>query len=293
MKRLGKLAGCLLGLALLAGQAQAEDPVLRWLVAEGPVEGALGDEADANRVLRELLWPSLPGWRHQWVTRTPERLARDMQGPEASCALHLRPAAEARPAWLLSGPWLRRLPVGVVLRQADARRWSRYLNWRGEVALEALLLHEGATAAAGAQAYGPGIDPVLQRQAAERVRRLQLDSARSVALAMVARAQGVDAAFADPVQLAHFERMQPELAGHLRWLPVQGQPETLPTTLGCSRNEPGQRALAQLDALLQRPEVRERLQGLYEARLPQPERERLQMLRSRLGEGFWREGAWR
>lgn len=278
-----------LGLAAWLGAARAQGEEWRWLLGDASQDGApagpMPDEALAQRLLREVLWPGLPGWRHQLLLRPAARLQRELQAPAASCVFGAAPPAQG----LHSEPLLRMLPMGVVVRAADTPWWRAHLNWRGELALAALLEASGGVLAIKAERqHGPGIDPVLQRQPAERVRRLQLDGGSRVALLMLARQQGVAAALADPLELRQFERSQPELLGRLRWLPVQGQPELVPSPIACSRNEAGRRALAQLNALLGRADIREQLQSIYEAGLPQAERERLLMLRSRLGEGFWR-----
>lgn len=282
-----------MGFAALLNPARAEDAELRWLLVEatpqGGGEGPLADETLANRLLREVLWPSLPGWRHQLRVRTAAQLPRELQAAVASCVVGMEAPAPGRAPELHAGPVLRALPVGAVLRAADAAWWRPHLNWRGELALEALLRSaEGLAAFQADRAHGPGIDPVLQQQPAERLRRLQADGASRIALAMLARQHGVSVAFADPAELRQFERSQPDLAGSLRWLPVQGQPELVGRHIACSRNDGGRRALVQLNALLARTDIREQLQIVYEAQLMPTERERLLMLRSRLGDGFWR-----
>ncbi|MFO1250481.1 MAG: hypothetical protein U1E77_04900 [Inhella sp.] len=282
-----------LGLTPLLGPARSEDAELRWLLVEpapqGGGEGPLADDTLANRLLREVLWPGLPGWRHQLRVRAAAQLPRELQAAGASCVVGMDAPAPGRAPELHAGPVLRALPVGAVVRAADAAWWRPHLNWRGELALDALLRSaEGLAAFKADRPHGPGIDPVLQQQPAERLRRLPVDGASRIALSMLARQQGVAAAFADPAELRQFERSQPDLAGSLRWLPVQGQPELVARHIACSRNDGGRRALAQLNALLARTDIREQLQLIYEAQLMPTERERLLMLRSRLGEGFWR-----
>ncbi|MBH9579646.1 hypothetical protein [Inhella proteolytica] len=282
-----------LGLAAWLGPARAEDAELRWLVVEagpqGGGEGPLADETLANRLLREVLWPGLPGWRHQLRVRPAAQLPRELQAAAATCVVGMgAPASDPAPG-LLAGPVLRVLPMGAVVRAADAAWWRPHLNWRGELVLAASLSSaEGLAAFKVDRPHGPGIDPVLQQQPAERLRRLQVDGASRIALSMLARQQGVAVAFADPAELRQFERSQPDLAGSLRWLPVQGQPELVARHIACSRNDAGRRAMVQLNALLARTDIREQLQLIYEAQLTTTERERLLMLRSRLGEGFWR-----
>ncbi|WP_184044770.1 hypothetical protein [Inhella inkyongensis] len=301
LQRLGQRAAAALWCGVLAwlpapGAAHPEPaPEWRWMLADyAPTAMRRGPDAGrgfAQRMLDEVLVPGLTGFRHQKVWVPSQRMDMELAAANGSCGLLWRKTAERSAQWLVSRPLIRLLPVGLVVRRSELERWRPFLNEAGELSLTRVLAAERVLGVTP-RAHGPVVDGLLERHP-NALRRIQLLDATRVVLTMLARGHGTDAALAYGFEVAYFNRQQQdgraEPLATLQWLPLAEKTDLLYSHAVCSRGEVGRQQIQALEALLERPGVRERLQALYEEWLSEPERRRLHQARQQLGARFWQE----
>lgn len=284
--RAGVLAAC------LAPAAAA--PLLRWLapeyapmmVKEGPQQG----RGYIERALREVLVPGMPLFEHRIETASPPRVELEMQRSPNACTLAIRKTPQRLQRYLFSDVMLRHLPVGIVLRRADADKLPPERVDGGEYLLARALSQGLRLGLIGMRAHGPVIDSLIEAYP-QSVSKIQLSNGSQAVLTMVAQGHGLDAALAYDFEAAYFEQLRPDLQGRLAWMPVREQSESLLAFLACSRSPEGAKAIAEINRVLQAPGNHERIQTMYEEWLGEAARQRLAQLRVKLRQGFWKEGA--
>ncbi|MBH9578941.1 hypothetical protein [Inhella proteolytica] len=258
----------------------AGSPYAPMAIASGPLKG----QGYVDRMIAEVLQPGLPQFRHEQMQVSPNRLELELLRTDiAVCSPAMSKAPQRLERYRYTQPLFRFLPAGVVLRREQALR-----SGPGPLALQQLLAQGLRFGVVGYRAYGPRVDALLERHEAQR-QRFILSQSNQAVLAMLARGHGVDAVLVYGFELRHFALQQPELGAELVWRPLQELDDTQLSYTACSRNPAGERAARAIDALLQQPGVRERLQGLYEAWLDEEGQRQLQALRQRMEAQFWQE----
>ncbi|WP_374434845.1 hypothetical protein [Inhella sp.] len=258
----------------------AGSPYAPMAIAAGPLKG----QGYVDRMIVEVLQPGLPQFRHEQLQASPNRLDIELTRTDvAVCSPAMSKTPQRAQRYRYTQPLFRFLPAGVVLRREQALR-----SGPGPLALQQLLAQGLRFGVVGYRAYGPRVDALLERHEAQR-QRFILSQSNQAVLAMLARGHGVDAVLVYGFELRHFALQQPELGAELVWRPLQELDDTQLSYTACSRNPAGERAAQAIDALLQQPGVRERLQGLYEAWLDEEGQRQLQALRQRMGAQFWQE----
>lgn len=280
------------GVLALGPGAVAAAPLLRWLapeyapmtVKEGPQQG----RGYIERALREVLLPGMPEFEHRVESASPPRVELEMRRGPNACTLAIRKTPARLQAYLFSDAMLRHLPVGIVLRRADAAALAPELVEGGEYQLARGLSQNLRLGVIGIRAHGPGIDGLLDALP-QNLRRIQLSNGSQAVLTMLAQGHGIDAALAYDFEAAYFEQLRPDLQGRLLWMPLREQSESLLAFLACSRSPEGAQAVAAINRVLQAPGNHERIQAMYEEWLGEAARQRLAQLRARMRQGFWRE----
>lgn len=287
---LHRLLLCLPLLLVAPGGAAAErliwagTPYAPMVIREGP----LRDRGYVDRMISEVLKPGLPQYQHELLHVAPVRLDRELLGLEqavCSPAFSRTPLRQTRYAF--SAALFRFLPVGVVMRRVDPRLVAAPPPPQA-LSLKSLLEQDLRLGVVGYRTHGPQLEALLNAHAGQMQRFILTSSNQSV-LAMLARGHAVDASLVYEFEWRYFASLQPEQGAKLVWRPLQELEGTQLSYVACSANPAGRRAAAAIDALLLRPGVRERLQGLYEEWLTEPSRRELLRLRQQLGPNYWEE----
>jgi uncharacterized protein (TIGR02285 family) len=230
----------------------------------------------------------LPQYEHVVWDVSPNRLERELTRPDqAVCSPAMSKTPRRAERYFYTEPLFRFLPSGLVLRRLDPFT-PREEGARTPLSLRAVFAQGLRLGLVGFRAQGETVDALVAEHP-ERVQRFHLATANQSVLAMLARGHAVDAVLAYEFELKYFESLQPELGQRLVWWPLAELGGTQLSYVACSRNRAGQQAAAAIDALIARPELRERLQLLYELWLDEPSRQQLRALRARMGAQFWRE----
>jgi len=243
---------------LLAGLAQAAPPdTIRWVVQELPphfsyVQGRpprsaaeLGN-GEVDGFMR-LLLARMPEYRHEFVEASTARFEALTRSGETLCsALHVR--TPQRLEWLYFShlyPAQVSREIHVVVRRD---RLARLVD--GQVPAERLVLadllrrSELHLMLARDRAFGAQVDILLE---AQPVPRLPVGAAQGSRLLDLLRAGRIDYTLEYPsVVRSYLERVGEP--GRLVSLPVAEGLSTLLATVACSRNEPGHRQIAAIDA---------------------------------------------
>lgn len=263
-------------LAPVASQAQ-ELPRLHWVITDAPpsviTDGPLQGEGYVQKLLSELLVPGLPDWRHEVQVGSGLRILRDLASRPNACTPYMTRTPARAAQFHLSRPWIRYLPVGVVMRRDDPGRPSAGtpLSLADYLASTA----RPRVAVVAGRSYTPALDAVLARTPAQ-VHGLPLTRATRSVLAMIVSRRDVDATLVGDLELSYFERLHPEWRDQLVWLPLKEQPsEPLMGAVGCARTAEGRRIIRAVNKLLEQPRVLADAQRYYEHWLPPASLERL------------------
>ncbi|MBB2484064.1 hypothetical protein H5407_02380 [Mitsuaria sp. WAJ17] len=249
-------------------------------------EGSLRGRGYVDRMLAEVLQPSLPQFSHETLHVSPMRLDRELrESDQAVCSAAFSRTPLRMTRYAFTAAIFRFLPVGVVMRRDHVLAPPRRPQ---PLSLQALLDRGMRLGLVGYRAHGGAVDLMLGAHAAQ-VQRFVLNTSNQSVLAMLARSHAMDATLVYEFELSYFKALQPELGEQLGWWPLEELDESQLSYIACSANPAGRRAVLTIDRLLAQPGVRDRLQSLYEQWLDEGSRRRLKELRQRMGPLFWRD----
>jgi uncharacterized protein (TIGR02285 family) len=264
-----------------ATDAGAEEVL--WYLAHFPPSsiqnGPQAGRGYLDRMLRELVWPALPDYRHRIVTAPPSRLAQDAANFPNVCTPSMTKTPERAQSYHMSMALFRFLPAGLAVRRTEVEQLGPWTTPTGELDLERWLA--GSTASlgvVGTRRHGSAVDRILA-QHPDRLLVLNTTQANTTLLRMLALNRSVDASLSYGFEIPFLTSQYPELTGQLAWFPVRGQPHSLTNHAACSRSGLGQRVITALNQALQRGALREHSQGLFEEWLDTDGRRTLQRLR--------------
>lgn len=289
------LRGLLAAAALLLGaRAEAEAPEVLWYVADFPPSsiqsGPLKGQGYLDRIVEQVLWPALPGFRHRWVVAPPSRFSEDAKRNGNVCNPSMVKTPERAATYHVSHAVFRFPPSGVALRTGEQAQVDAFVMPSGELNLEKLLGESTLSLGAiGTRRYGAAVDHAIA-QHPDRLLVLSTTQANLTLLRMLAMHRSVDLALSYGFEIPYLVSQYPELAGQLVWMPVRGQPHSLTNHVACAKSDIGQQVVRELNRHLRSGASRDRAQALFEDWLDPRGRRTMERLRRDLGpDAFWHD----
>ena len=256
-----------LGLALFAlpwlptpAAAQGE---LVWLkidfppfyIAEGPRRGqGIGDE------IVDLLAERLEGYEHQSRVASPDRIFKELEQGHGACSVAYIKTEERERVMLYSIPDMILPPNGITIRRDLLDRFGG----GGPVSLERLLGDSSLKlGVAAGRAYGPTLDPLLERLGGSQVHARSGDDIYRSLFQMLVRKR-LDYVLGYPYE-ANFVAQSLGEAGTIVNLPLTETAAiyTLAHVV-CPRNDWGRKVIGEIDEILRRERPTERYRRIFE-----------------------------
>lgn len=243
-----------------AQAAPAAAPEVQWLlyelpplyITQGPAEG----QGVLDKLLREVMLPGLPGWRHRIVAVPPKRLEASLKTTPNSCVLGMLKNAERETYLHFSQPFPIRATPGLLVRRADLARWRHLLDDQGRLALTGWLQQPDVRLGqAEGRAYGAALDALVAAQHEEHEERVERVTSQNPArnlMQMLGRGR-IDGMLALPTELKASATELGMKLDELQWVPLQEQEAARQGHVACARSVLGADVVRQANRVLAVP----------------------------------------
>lgn len=244
---------CLATAQPAAAQPEAE-PEVQWLLYELPplyiTQGPQQGQGVLDRLLRDVLLPGLPGFRHRTVPVPPKRLEASLQHLPNGCAFGMLKNAEREAYLYFSRPFpVNSVPV-LLVRRADVERWRGLMDGQGRLLLRSWLQRPDIRIGqAEGRAYGAGVDALLAAQPAERVERVTSQNPALNLVSMLKRGR-IDGLMVLPFEIGPLARDAGLDPDDLQPLPLAEQEPPREGHVACVRTPLGAEVVKRADKVI-------------------------------------------
>jgi uncharacterized protein (TIGR02285 family) len=271
--------------ALLAagsfGGALAEQPTMTWV--HPYTQSSENEPPDRAATMEDgvldWLMSHLPAYRQTVLTATAGRLMALLKSTDGVCYPTLRKTEERLSFIAFSDRLFWALPARVVVAEARAEAFRRYIDPSGDIALDRLLADSSLTGAREkGRAFPPAIEALLDPYA--KSGRLIEEAKGQSAYAQLAKAR-VDWVIGYPTDTRRaFPGDLPRAKE--RSYAIAGSDEAFEVFAGCSKQPLGRQVIADIDTALQTRPGGHPLQDLYDGWIDEESRAALHQAIARL-----------
>ena len=224
--------------------------------------------------------PRLPEFRHEVVDASASRVFELVENKTNGCVPNLfkTPAREAKMEF--SEPLMGIIPNGLVILRSNLPAFKPFLNEAGELRF-GQLLSDGKyrVATITGRSFGPGIDAVLKEHAGKPAISIVPSTDHfATRLLKLATQKEYHAVIGYATELRYVTRESKLNIADFVFLPVVEERTPIPMYVGCSKAEPGRKAIAAINRALSDANVRRELRNAYRAWLDEETAERFDKL---------------
>lgn len=242
--------------ALTGVQAQTPtpntNPTLTWAVPPfAPAfitdrDELTGYAADTQNWFAALM----PGYHHSVLQVPLARLLAEMKSGEGElrCSATLIPTPERQEYIVFAKTILLHLPISAIVRARDTELFDPYLDSEDHLVLSQMLADSNLTTAVRiGRAYGTLVDNYLElNHESPQV----MEVADDTKFLRMLELQRIDWTLFFPSEAEFYRRRQtPEL--EIKAIPIAGNTTLLEATIGCADTQAGQKAIAEINAIIE------------------------------------------
>ncbi len=246
---------CLFSVLASTGvQAQTPDapPTMTWTVPPfAPAfitdgDALTGYAADTQNWFAALM----PGYHHSVLQVPLARLLAEMKNGEGDlrCSTTLIPTPERQEYIVFAKTILLHLPISAIVRARDTELFDPYLDGEGHLVLSQMLADSDLTTAVRiGRAYGTLVDNYLD---VNRESPQVMEVADDTKFLRMLSLNRIDWTLFFPSEAEFYRRDQtPDL--EIKAIPIAGNTTLLEATIGCADTPAGQKAIAEINAIIE------------------------------------------